>query len=65
MKKLILKKENIRIELTTKGKKAVIKYEFTDNKKNNLEDYIYLLEKIEQYAKSGEYSVEKQGVDAG
>ena len=63
-KKLILKKEDIKIELRLRGKKVSILYEFADAQKDNLEDYNYLLDRIQSYLKSGEYSVENQGLDA-
>ncbi len=60
MKKLILTKENVKIELSLNTDKVTIFYEFGSDDKDNLEDYIYLLEKIEKYMQSGEYQIEEK-----
>ena len=63
MNKLILTKKNVQISLETSDQKVSIHYEFindSDAANDSLEDYIYLLDKISSYMKSGEYEVKKE-----
>jgi hypothetical protein len=63
MSKLVLTKQNVQIVLETFDNKVTIHYEFindADTSKDSLEDYIYLLDKIQTYMKSGEYEVKKE-----
>jgi hypothetical protein len=63
-KTIKLRKGDVRIKLEYLKKKVVLQFDFPEKEKENLDDYIYLLEKIERYMKSGEYSVQFQGLDA-
>jgi hypothetical protein len=63
-KTIKLRKGDVRIKLEYLKKKVVLQFDFPEKEKENLEDYMYLLEKIERYIKSGEYNVEFQGLDA-
>ncbi len=63
-KSITLRKGDIKIKLEYRKQKVVLHFDFPEKEKENLDDYLYLLEKIERYIKSGEYDVEYQGLDA-
>jgi hypothetical protein len=63
MNKITLTRDKIAtITVETTEDKCMINYTFIkdDNNKDSLEDYIYLLEKISSYMKSGEYKIEEE-----
>jgi hypothetical protein len=63
MSKIILTRDNIAtITVETTSDKCIISYTFIkdDNNRDSLEDYIYLLDKIQNYMQSGEYKVVKE-----
>ena len=59
MNRLTLTKDKVKIVVETTNKNCTINYTFTknDDNKNQLDDYVYLLDKILSYMKSGEYEV--------
>lgn len=63
-KSVTLRKGDIKIKLEYRKEKVVLHFDLPEKEKENLDDYLYLLDKIERYIKSGEYDVEFQGLDA-
>lgn len=63
-KSITLRKGDIKIKLEYQKKKVVLHFDFPEKEKENLDDYLYLLDKIDRYIKSGEYDVKFQGLDA-
>lgn len=63
MERITLTKGSAKIVVDTLKDKVVIHYEFIKDATDSLDDYIYLLDKIHAYMKSGEYVVENQALD--
>ena len=59
MNRLTLTKDKVKIVIESTNESCTINYTFAknDDEKNQLDDYIYLLDKILLYMKSGEYEV--------
>jgi len=56
-KSIILQKNSIKIKVEYHKKKVALHFDFYE--KENLEDYIFLLDKIDKWIKSGEYTVSR------
>lgn len=57
MQKMILKKDKVEINLEENDKKIVIQFHLESDNEKNLDEFLYLLDKLDEYVKSGEYEV--------